>query len=558
MIIKEMQEEKKILISKALPKLTEDLFEEYFISGKRLNYEDVYFSRRKFLSVFAIVGENSADYQKLDSIILDICSEKTWALPAHVDRSLKGWENTLDLFSSETAFALSEIISLHKNHLSPQTVNTAGSAVMDRVLKPFLNSLWGDYWWENVPMNWCAVCNSSIGAAAIYLLENEDEKKKLLDRVIKNLTGYLKAFPSDGCCKEGLYYFYYAFGHLLMFWDLLEEKTGYKTNWERIEYLNDIFLFPQKCLLSGGYTLSFSDSNTDGKLRIGVQAMMHKRNKEVFIPENDYGGFACDPCFRYGLLSRDVRFEKDKTLLAEGSKCKKNNELCFFPRAQWLIMNKYPDQSLAVKGGDNDEPHNHNDIGSLLWICGDDIILADLGAGEYTKNYFNDKTRYTYLCCRSLGHNVPLINCLEQTFGKEYQADDFSLIEGGVSMDLKKAYPKDCNINFYIRRVIMKDNCLKIEDDLSFLKPTQIEENFISLLSCEKTADSIILYGKTDKYVMTLSYDGSPETVKTYINEEKYFDHEGQKALIYRIGFLIKPCESVLSLKVLIKKEPLK
>ena len=52
------------------------------------------------------------------AVIDAICAEECWALPAHVDTNTKGWRETIDLFSSETAFPLDEIIRLLENKLS--------------------------------------------------------------------------------------------------------------------------------------------------------------------------------------------------------------------------------------------------------------------------------------------------------------------------------------------------------------------------------------------------------------------------------------------------------
>ena len=64
---------------------------------------------------------------------------------------------------------------------------------------------------------------------------------------------------------------------------------------------------------------------------------------------------------------------------------------------------------MAAKGGNNGESHNHNDVGSFLYLAGDEMLLTDLGAGEYTRDYFGEK-RYDILCNHSFGHSVPVID----------------------------------------------------------------------------------------------------------------------------------------------------
>ena len=89
-----------------------------------------------------------------------------------------------------------------------------------------------------------------------------------------------------------------------------------------------------------------------------------------------------------------------------------------------MIAQDEEGNGFAAKGGNNAENHNHNDIGHFLCVFEGEMLLSDLGAGEYTKDYFSDG-RYQILCNRSLGHSVPLINGTEQLEGKEYCADLF-------------------------------------------------------------------------------------------------------------------------------------
>lgn len=92
------------LRGRKLPELTEELFSEFERNGNRLHYEAVYFGRRKFLSVFGLVcvmRRGKEDVGKLEEVLLEICREECWALPAHVDRRKPDWRVTIDLFAGE-------------------------------------------------------------------------------------------------------------------------------------------------------------------------------------------------------------------------------------------------------------------------------------------------------------------------------------------------------------------------------------------------------------------------------------------------------------------------
>ena len=51
-------------------------------------------------------------------------------------------------------------------------------------------------------------------------------------------------------------------------------------------------------------------------------------------------------------------------------------------------------KDLGMKGGHNDESHNHNDVGSFVVYHNGKPILVDPGVGEYTSKTFS-KERYT-------------------------------------------------------------------------------------------------------------------------------------------------------------------
>lgn len=68
------------------------------------------------LAVFGCLSilEGKPEYlHKLEEVLDGICEEECWALPAHVERDRDpDWRIRVDLFASETAQALAEIISL--------------------------------------------------------------------------------------------------------------------------------------------------------------------------------------------------------------------------------------------------------------------------------------------------------------------------------------------------------------------------------------------------------------------------------------------------------------
>ena len=109
---KEIMDTADQLRSRPMREETEELFALFETTGNRLQYEDVYFERRKYLAAFSMacyLEHRPQDIQKLEEVIRGICSERCWALPAHVNRKEDAnWKVTVDLFASETGQALAD------------------------------------------------------------------------------------------------------------------------------------------------------------------------------------------------------------------------------------------------------------------------------------------------------------------------------------------------------------------------------------------------------------------------------------------------------------------
>jgi hypothetical protein len=83
------------------------------------------------------------------------------------------YKNTKNCYVvAETAFYLSEILYLVGDQLSDLIVYRARKGINERVLDSFI-SLTPAFWWESTDMNWAAACGGSMGAAALYQIEDD-------------------------------------------------------------------------------------------------------------------------------------------------------------------------------------------------------------------------------------------------------------------------------------------------------------------------------------------------------------------------------------------------
>jgi hypothetical protein len=106
--------------------------------------------------------------------------------------------------------------------------------------------------------------------------------------------------------------------------------------------------------------------------------------------------------------------------------------------------------TLAVKGGHNDENHNHLDVGSFVVASGGVPLVVDVGRPTYTATTFGPD-RYENWVMTSRWHNVPRIGGHDQVPGRAFAARHVELLPAGgtsgsagldgLRMDLAGAYP---------------------------------------------------------------------------------------------------------------------
>lgn len=519
------------LLNKDMPVLTEELFSLYEKNGNRLIYEAEYFERRRFLVTFGLLSiwyHKPEHLNKLEMIIRDICSEETWALPAHVDRSQPDWRRTVDLFACETGQTLAEITSILKEDISEQSRELVKTQVLERLIDSYMAVPRGEWRWEKFRNNWVAVCAGSLGSIAIYLLDDRPEKQKAcLDRVLDTLPEYLDSMEEDGTCPEGLSYFTYGMTYYTGFARQLCEHTNGETDIMKWPKLEQIARFQSKCYFPGGKTVSFSDGSREDKYRLGLTCFLAKEFPGAEIPDTASAmHYKDDGCYRWMSNYRDYIWTEEYLKYAEDMPDKPKEEwLTVLPAAQWAIGKSENGVGFAVKGGHNDEPHNHNDVGSFLYCAGGEFFLSDLGCGEYTRDYFGSG-RYEILCNRSLGHNVPLINGKEQKTGIQYRAEGFACTEKGqVSLSIGGAYEKGLVEELTRKLCFQKeDGRLTVQDICrAGAEACQVKENLVTQIEPVVEGSRVILNGANGTAYIDISMD----QLTINIVETAFMNHSG-------------------------------
>lgn len=564
---RQIHNEAERLFPLAMPEITEELFALFEQNGNRLLYEDVYFTRRKFLVVLGLRAllEKIQNHmiedrtlRKLIEVIENICNEECWALPAHLNRKNQGWQLTIDLFAAETGQTISELADRLRDDLPEGVYSLMVENVERRIFRSFLETESG-YGWEKSDHNWNAVCSGSIGSACLHLMR---EKKEILEpclkRVCESLPYYVGGFADDGTCMEGLGYFTYGMSYFVNFAQELYEYTdgtmdllcgawaGFSAG--KQDKRTQMATFFSKCYFADGRTVNFSDGSSRDKYCMGLGCALKMRFPQVQIPdEKQAAGLLDDNCYRFVFRKMDL-FETEKYLeqLEEDNSPEEDImriKCHVLPDAQWCISGSENGVGFACKGGHNGEPHNHNDVGHFIYESSGVILLTDLGAGEYTKDYFG-AGRYDILCNNSFGHSVPIVAGSGQRAGKAYGCSEFAVEEKPeacvIGMELSGAYEKGLLKRF--RRIFhfeRKDGSLRVQDEFTITKENTgiVEENLVTQIPPRVQEQGIWL--TDDGVAAFLSIDGINPEKEVVIREYIHNNHRGEPEKVYAIRWQV-------------------
>ncbi|WP_433749706.1 heparinase II/III domain-containing protein [Paenibacillus amylolyticus] len=459
-------------LKEPLPSLSLRLYRQFSDTGERKAYEQAYFDRRGRLAAVAMLALDTARpdaLQALEEMLWDVCGEYTWCLPAHLGTGeVNQVKGNIDLFAAETVHMLAEIVTIHAGQLNHLVIERIRFEAEQRIFTLLYRDL-RKFHWQTADHNWSAVCGCCCGMAALLLLQDESTLRESISHTIKCMDAFLSGYGEDGGCAEGIGYWVYGFGYFTYYAEMLREYSEGELDLLTGSKINAIAAFPLRVHLSGGTFVNYSDSSEQEEIPSGLLSLLASRvGLQVDLPLH-IPLFTDDPCHRWAHLLRNVMWSNRAVFGDEGASAQAERGFNF-RNLGWMIAKGSLDSpdtkrtnggplhvAISVKGGHNDEPHNHNDLGQFIIHCGGENILCDPGAGLYTQAYFAPG-RERLFHISSSGHNVPLIEGQEQSSGRQAQAHvlEANLAEGGgeldTTLDLTSAYSGAASLARYTRQ----------------------------------------------------------------------------------------------------------
>ncbi|WP_179087952.1 heparinase II/III domain-containing protein [Paenibacillus amylolyticus] len=459
-------------LNEPMPSLSFRLYRQFSDTGERKAYEEAYFDRRGRLAAVAMLALDTARtdaLQALEEMLWDVCGEYTWCLPAHLGTGeVNQVDGNIDLFAAETVHMLAEIVTIHAERLDRLVIERIRSEAERRIFIPLYQEQ-RKFHWQTADHNWSAVCGGCCGMAALLLLEDESTLQESISHTVSCLNAFLSGYGEDGGCAEGIGYWVYGFGYFTYYAEMLREYSESELDLLTGSKITTIAAFPLRVHLSGGTYVNYSDSAEQEEIPSGLLSLLASRvGLQIDLPFH-IPLLTDDPCHRWAHLLRNVMWSDPAVYGDEGASAQAERGF-IFQNLGWMIAKgpfDSPDTkhangaplhvAISIKGGHNDEPHNHNDLGQFIFHCGGENILCDPGAGLYTQAYFAPGREQLFHISSS-GHNVPLIEGQEQCSGRQAQAHvlEAKLAEGGgeldTTLDLTSAYPGAASLARYTRQ----------------------------------------------------------------------------------------------------------
>lgn len=464
------------------------VFAENKQTGNRVNYEGICFEKRRHLAaiVMAEIMEGKGRFMKDIIDGMGSFSEETWwGIPAHYGKAIPLAElQEVDLFNAETASLIvwtRYMLEKQFNQFSPDLCQRIDREIERRILVPALEK---DYWWKTAGMNWNPWICSNWLTCVLICEKDEARKNKAIAQIQKATQLFIDAYPEDGGCDEGPHY-----------WDraaasLFEVLRLFKADGLQVKDVNKIknmAAYAYNTYIGNNYCVTFADAHENKDvLNVNIAYpfglwLNDKTLRELGAFIGRQNGVLKDPAALYAKsdnfpsLGRELFFLRHiRDFIAEQPREPLLKDV-------WLndlqIMTaRRGHLYVAMKGGNNGESHNHNDVGSFIIYANNEPMFIDPAVGEYTAKTFS-KDRYEIWTMQSGYHNLPQINGIDQKDGKEYAAKFISHKEGQLCLDIAGAYPAEAAVKSWKRTVTAMKSGISVTEDYvlsDYRQPTRL------------------------------------------------------------------------------------
>ncbi|MEU4602999.1 heparinase II/III family protein [Kribbella sp. NPDC023972] len=451
-------------------------YARYWRDGVRTAYEGPAGELRRRTSAAVLAAALTADQAYVDQAadgLLLLCEQTTWCWAAHESFATARQEVVgdpdepyLDLGAAETAEILAWadlVLGPALDDRVPGLRRRMRREARLRVIEPFRNDRrWHWLGLDGHLHNWNPWIHGHVLAVALFLEDDPPVQLEVTDLVVDGLSRYLDAMPADGGCDEGYAYWWNGPARLAQALDVLDRVTdGAFAPWSCTP-LAELARYPHRVALGDGWYVNVADGSArpdpNQPWHVLHRWGRHHQDPEVMAQAAAHRDLPIAPAAGLGRallgLTDDVWWNAAKADLPLPKST-------WLPDVQLFVARDDSGLTLAIKGGHNDENHNHNDVGSFIAALDSTPVLIDLGQPTYTALSFSDR-RYEQWVVQSAWHNVALINGHEQQAGSGHRATELVVQANSLSLRLSEAYP---DASSYRRTATLDSGAITIADE---------------------------------------------------------------------------------------------
>jgi hypothetical protein len=469
--------------------------------------------------------------KKIEDALQDIINQKSWVSPRNdfKFKNYNGIEYSVELTSALYAHTIAQTVYLLGDRLSPRICKLAVEAVTKRCFEPVLYKIGtqnknSESQFIVMTNNYNHVCLAGVTGAALALIDDKHKRAVFAYIGEHYAQNGLSGFGDDGYCSEGIGYFNYGFGHFVVLGECLRQATSGKIDLFDNPKVRKIAEYPIKLEISDNVYPAIADSQIGASPDSSIMFYVN-RIYQMGLDEYEKVDLEGKMNFFSSITNIMMAFPNSASVI-HPSTAQKDNEIklrSFFEQSAVLIVRPSTGGLLgvAVKGGNNAENHNHNDLGSYTIVAGDENMAGDQGSIPYTKDIFSAAHRYNYKTVGSYGHPVPLVAGRQQKPGAEAKAvivgNSFTDEQDVFTLDLRAAYDVPSLTRLERTMIFSRKSIgeVSFEDSFTFTKPDSFETAIITRSKFSKLADDrYLLEGERGKVEVTIASPGNSLSVR--------------------------------------------
>ena len=484
-------------------------------------------------------------------------SETTWYHDASYDGSAfkhlntaltdQVYEVTKDV-KLETTDQTRKFMKDEFDKVDPEIARRLRHELQVKVLDPYMND--SSFEWMargakgTAQNNWNVRCNCNT-LMAFMLLENDRETlAKAVLESMRSVDQYVNYITHDGACDEGPSYWNTAGAQLYDYVEILKAITGGKVNLLSHPYLKRAGEYICHSFIGLDWVVNFADAPARGSSSPFVVYRFGKGVNSEIMKHFAAALYRKDNTpTSFGIGSDIYRIFEAMTIqkeLAATSPEQIREPFVWYPETEFCYLSDPDGLFVAAKGGNNNESHNHNDVGTFILYMDNQPVMIDAGVGTYRRQTF-DSSRYTIWTMQSNYHNLPMINGVAQKDGADYKASEAVAKPGFFSVNIAGAFPEEAKVDRWTRSYQLNGKALRVND--AFTLKQAVAPNVVNFLTwgdVKKVTDGKVTISVNGVDALLTydprSFDYSIETIT--LDDPRLSDVWGKE--VYRVSLKAK------------------